>query len=210
MHNDVNKFLKNFWNFIKICIIAFFCMVIMLSVTYLDLSSAGIIRDSSFTENLQESLLFTSSLIFLYIAKKYHQRGLLLVSGLFMCMFIREWDAVFDKLLFHGAWKYVGIPVALYYIYISLIEGKEKAASDLVFFMERKPYCVMVLGMIIVLVVSRVLGMRLVGNLLYGDGFSNSFKSFVEEGFELLGYLTIFISSLMYLKDYYKLNKNKE
>lgn len=68
----------------------------------------------------------------------------------------------------------------------------------------------MVLGMIIVLVVSRVLGMRLVGNLLYGDGFSNSFKSFVEEGFELLGYLTIFISSLMYLKDYYKLNKNKE
>lgn len=56
----------------------------------------------------------------------------------------------------------------------------------------------LVAGLIIVLVVSRIIGMRFMVQIISGPHFHQSIKSFLEEGTELLGYIIIFTSSLSY------------
>lgn len=179
-------------------------MAIMIGLAYIDISNDGKIQDASYTENLQESLILLSSLIFMYLAKKLNRNGLFLVSGLFMCMFIREWDAVFDN-LFHGAWKYFAIPSAVIFIWVGIKNGMEKAAVDLVLFIKSKPYKIIALGLLIVLVVSRLLGNKAIWLLMSAEHFQYVFKSFIEEGVELLGYMTIFVGSI-----YYYISSKKE
>lgn len=179
-------------------------MAIMVGLAYIDISNDGKIQDASYTENLQESLILLSSLIFMYLAKKLNCNGLFLVSGLFLCMFIREWDAVFDN-LFHGAWKYFAIPSAVIFIWLGIKNGMEKAAVDLVLFIKSKPYKIIALGLLIILVVSRLLGNKAIWLLMSAEHFQYVFKSFIEEGVELLGYMTIFVGSI-----YYYISSKKE
>lgn len=204
MHNDLKIVSKGFLRFFIYSLITFICLLIMLSVAYRDITTLGHIPDSSFTENLQETLLIISSMIFLYLNKKYHAKGLYLISGFLLCLFIREWDSVFDN-IFHGAWKYIAIPAAILHVYLAVKDGYEKAIRDLSVFMSSRSYYIMILGMIIVLVVSRILGMRMVLTLIAGIHFQDVLKNFLEEGFELLGYMAIFIATVSYWREYSKL-----
>ena len=69
----------------------------------------------SFTEISQELLILISALIFAHDAKNREQeRGFLtLVSGLFGCMFIREFDALLDNIV-HGFWVYPAFLLAYF------------------------------------------------------------------------------------------------
>lgn len=192
-----NFVLKSFAKFFGLALVTVFAVGLMVALAYVDISAAGRIKDASYTENLQETLLVLSSIIFIYSAKKNNKRGLLLVAGFFLCMFIREWDAVFDE-IFHGAWKYIGIPTALGFTYWALREGIQKVWDDLAEFMDSKSYDIVALGLIIVLVVSRLLGNKAIWVLMSGVDFKYVFKTFIEEGVELLGYMTIFAGSLHY------------
>lgn len=120
-----------------------------------------------------------------------------MVAGFFLCMFIREWDAVFDE-IFHGAWKYFAIPNAIGFTYLGLRDGMEKVWDNLSEFMKTKSYDIIALGLIIVLVVSRLMGNRTIWMLMSGPDFKYVFKSFIEEGMELLGYMVIFAGSVRY------------
>lgn len=204
MSEDFKFVCKGFLKFFIYSLITFICLLTMLGVTYFDITTLGRIPDSSYTEYLQETLLFISSMIFLYLTKRYNAKGLYLIAGFLLCLFIREWDAVFDN-LFHGAWKYIAIPAALLHVYLAVKDGSDKAFKDLAAFMRSKAYYIMLLGMIIVLVVSRILGMRLVLSLIAGIHFQDVLKNFLEEGFELLGYMAIFIATVTYWKEYSKL-----
>ena len=206
MDKNLKFIICSFAKFLLYSFITALCVLVMLGVTYFDISTLGRIPDSSLTEGLQESLLVLTSIIFIYLAARYKQRGLWLVAGLFCCMFIREWDAVFDN-IFHGVWKYIAFPAAGIFIYLALKEGYKKAAVSLADFINNKYYTLTVTGLITVLVVSRIIGMRLILNLIAGDNFQQVLKNFLEEGMELLGYMTIFISAVCYLWDYRKLNK---
>lgn len=188
---------KSMLKFLLISICAAVCMAIMVGLAYIDISNDGKIQDASYTENLQESLLLFSSIIFLYLAKKYNKDGLYMVGGFLLCMFIREWDAVFDN-FFHGAWKYFAVPTAFLFTYLGIRKGVEKGTADLVEFIKSNAYTIFVLGLIIVLVVSRLLGTKAIWLLMSGDDFKYVFKSFVEEGTELLGYMNIFVGSIYY------------
>lgn len=206
MDKNLKFIICSFAKFLLYSFITAFCVLSMLGIAYLDISALGGIPDSSLTECLQETLLVLSTLIFSYLAVKYKQRGLWLAAGLFCCMFIREWDAVFDN-IFHGAWKYIAFPAAGFFIYLALKEGYKKAAADLADFINNKYYALTVAGLLIVLVISRIMGMRMILTLFTGDKFQQVLKNFLEEGLELLGYMTIFISAVCYLWDYRKLNK---
>ena len=196
--NENLKFVgKSMLKFLLISICIASCMALMVGLAYIDISNDGKIQDASYTENLQESLLLFSSIIFMYLARRYKKNGLYMVGGFLLCMFIREWDAVFDS-LFHGAWKYFAIPTAGLFTYLGIRKGVEKGASDLVDFIKSNSYNIFVVGLIIVLVVSRLLGTKVIWLLMSGDDFKYVFKSFVEEGMELLGYMTIFAGSVYY------------
>ena len=196
-NNNRSFVLKKFAKFFGIAFVAALAVGLMVFLAYIDISAAGRIKDASYTENLQETLLVFSFIIFIYSAKKNNKRGLLLVAGFFLCMFIREWDAVFDE-LFHGAWKYIAIPTAIGFTYFALREGLQKVWDDLAEFMSSKSYDIIVTGLIIVLVVSRLLGNRAVWMLMSGPDFKYVFKTFIEEGVELLGYMVIFAGSVRY------------
>lgn len=197
INNNRSFVLKKFAQFFGVALVAALAVGLMVFLAYIDISAAGRIKDASYTENLQETLLLFSSIIFIYLAKKKNARGLLLVAGFFACMFIREWDAVFDE-LFHGAWKYIAIPTAIGFTYFALREGLQKVWDDLAEFMGSKSYDIIVAGLIIVLVVSRFLGNRAVWMLMSGPDFKYVFKTFIEEGVELLGYMVIFAGAVHY------------
>ena len=197
INNNRSFVLKKFAQFFGVALVAALAVGLMVFLAYIDISAAGRIKDASYTENLQETLLLFSSIIFIYLAKKKNARGLLLVAGFFACMFIREWDAVFDD-IFHGAWKYVAIPTAVGFTYCALKEGLQKVWDDLAEFMGSKSYDIIVAGLIIVLVVSRMLGIKAIWMLMSGPDFKYVFKTFIEEGVELLGYMVIFAGSLRY------------
>lgn len=207
--NDELKIVYNgFAKFFLLASFSLFFIIIILGVTYYDISRTGVISDSSLTEALQESLLFISICIYAYIVKRYHARGVILVAGFLACMLIREWDVVFDDLLFYGAWKYLAIPAAVLSCYLALRSGKDKVIADLACFMQKKAYNVLLLGMTVVLVISRILGMRILLKLFSSISFNQGLKNFIEEGSELFGYLIIFYATLMFLWDYRQLNKN--
>lgn len=197
-----------FLKFFVLVLMALLSLSIVYSVTYYDISRTGVISDSSLTEALQESLLFISICIYAYIVKRYHAKGVILVAGFLTCMLIREWDVVFDDLLFHGAWKYLAIPAAVLSCYLALRSGKDKVIADLACFMQKKAYNVLLLGMTVVLVISRILGMRVLLKLFSSISFNQGLKNFIEEGSELFGYLIIFYATLMFLWEYRQLNKN--
>ena len=198
MKKDILTITRKLLHFIlyAACGMAGIAMVICLA--YLDIQVHGDITEESYTEMVQESLLFISSWIFFYLARRKKAPGLYLVAGFLMCMFIREWDSVFDQ-IFHGAWKYIAIPAAIAYSYTALKQGKQRVLSNLAEFMDHGAFDIMSLGMVITLVVSRILGMKLVAMLLAGPNYNRVFKNFLEEGFELYGYYFIFVASLLYL-----------
>ena len=196
-NNNRSFVLKKFAQFFGIALVAALAVGLMVFLAYIDISAAGRIKDASYTENLQETLLVFSSAIFIYLAKKKNARGLLLVAGFFVCMWIREWDAVFDE-IFHGAWKYFAIPTAIGFTFWALREGLKKVWDDLAEFMGSKSYDIIVAGLIIVLVVSRMLGIKAIWMLMSGPDFKYVFKTFIEEGVELLGYMVIFAGSVRY------------
>ena len=197
-----------FIKFLILVLMALLSLLIVYSVTYYDVSRTGVISDSSLTEALQESLLFISICIYAYIVKRYHAKGVILVAGFLTCMLIREWDVVFDDLLFHGAWKYLAVPAAVLSCYLALRSGKDKVIADLACFMQKKAYNVLLLGMTVVLVISRILGMQILLKLFSSISFNQGLKNFIEEGSELFGYLIIFYATLMFLWEYRQLNKN--
>lgn len=194
---NIKFVIKAMLKFLLLALGALAGTLLILGLAYIDINNAGVIKDASYTENLQETLLFISSMIFVYIARKKKADGLLLVAGFLLCMFIREWDAVFDA-IFHGAWKYLAIPTAVIFTYLGIRNGLESAAEDLAGFIKSKSYDIIVWGLIIVLVVSRVFGSKSIWLLMSGPDFKYVFKTFIEEGLELLGYMVIFAGSVRY------------
>lgn len=199
MYYDLRTVIRKFCIFLLSGLCTACCLLAVLYITSIDIKHFGYIPENSLTEGVQESLLLLSALIFTYKLFKDKTQGLWLVSGLLFCMLIREWDGVFDTIIFHGAWKFIAIPAALLFTWLALRNGIKQAAKELALFMNTKAYLVLCLGLIIVLVVSRMIGMRSVVHLLSGAHFHESIKGLLEEGFELLGYMTIFTSAIYYL-----------
>ena len=172
-------------------------VVFVVLITSIDIHTLGYIPENSLTERTQEALLAISILSFLYRTRKEESNGLYLVIGLLLCMLIREWDSFFDG-IFHGAWKFIALPTILFFLYLSLKNGSKVACQHLASFFNTPSYNLLFAGLIIVLVVSRIIGMRFMVHIISGPHFSQGIKSFLEEGTELLGYIIIFTSSLSY------------
>lgn len=198
MEKDLQFIVKKFLKFILAAAVCSLSILAIAGLTYLDLKKYGRIPEMSLTEFAQELLLFVSAAIFFCLARKRRDNGVLLVSGFLLCMFIRELDALFD-LLFHGAWKYLALAATGVFLYAAWRGGTERAMQKLSAFMKTRSYDVLACGMLVVLVISRLLGMSSLWSLALGRHFSSIFKNFIEEGTELLGYMIIFAAAVHYL-----------
>lgn len=202
MKEEINFIIKKFLSFILSGLVCAF----VLSLILLDLHFFRGIPEQSFVEFGQATLLLITSLTYMYLAYRKNANGLWLVAGFFLCMFIREQDAYFD-LIFHGAWAYVAIPCAIIFVCIACRKGEDNAIYTLANFMGSSSFTMLANGLLIVLVFSRIMGLKPLWKIVMGKHFIYSVKTVAEEGTELFGYAFIFVATMNYA---YSLLKNKE
>ncbi|WP_409421223.1 hypothetical protein ABHF91_15970 [Pseudaeromonas sp. ZJS20] len=154
--------------------------------------------ERSLTEGAQSAML--GGIVFLFGWCAWHrpaQRGCyLLMAGFFGCLLIRESDAFFDQ-IHHGFWV---IP-ALLLAAASLLAARAHPGTvlaPLAEVMDSRAWSGLVIGMAIVLVFSRLMGMGVLWHALMGEQFVRGVKNIVEEATESLGYFVVFSSSFGY------------
>ena len=125
----------------------------------------------SLVELTQLGFLTTTVLAFVRLARaREDERGFaVLAAAFFACMLVRELDAVWD-LLFRGLWSLLVTAVA----------------------------AVMTVGLVLLLVYSRLFGMTSLWHGLLAEHYVRVFKNAAEECTELLGYTLIMASALAY------------
>ena len=164
---------------------------------FLDITVHKNIVENSFVEYGQELLLLLTTAIFGSMAIKKHSGGLWLVTGFFGCMLLREFDAFFDMIV-HGAWKYFALAVIAFVFFNAWRLGKENTIATLAAFMKTRAFIFIFIGLLIVLVYSRLFGMGELWHSIMTDNFNRTVKNVVEEGSELWGYALVFWGTVKY------------
>ncbi len=193
MKKSIQQIVNKFAEFLELCMI----LVFATGMIYLDAKLWGYIPFESFVEFTQEFFIMVSSIIFGVLAHKYEKPGLWLVSGFLGCMFIRELDEYFD-MLSHGCWVYFALLYTGISIYLALRQGLAEALSSLAEYMQSRYFITMSCGMALVLVYSRLIGMKLIWQIIMQDQFSYYVKNVIEESTELVGYAFILVATLQY------------
>jgi len=166
--------------------------VIVFVIVWVEATVVGSIGEVSVTELGQESLILAAACLFGFTAWRCPKlRSLLvLVAGLFGCMFIRELDAVFDS-VFHGFWLYPALLLAAGTIVyamccprMSFRQSRELLATS--------PFRLVNFGLLTVLVISRIAGTGKVWrSILDNESAASFYKNVLQEGVELWGYAII-------------------
>ena len=151
--------------------------------------------ETSITEFMQQLLLLVAVIVF-YINAKLDPKGRafwILVAGFFGCMFLRELDHYMDAIV-HGFWFYPTITLALGTIYYAFRNSANMVttAHD---FKQGKAYLYIFIGLVIVLIFSRVFGTGSLWQALMADNYDRLYKTIIQESLELFGYLFIFIGA---------------
>ncbi|MFW5894200.1 MAG: hypothetical protein ACOCUY_03605, partial [Verrucomicrobiota bacterium] len=158
------------------------------------------IGENSVVELTQETLLLITVLIFWHGSWRHpdHRGALVLVAGFFSCALIRELDAYFDY-VWHGFWVWPAIIVALISIAYVVACCRKTLMGSIRDFVNTREYVFILFGLITLIVFSRTFGSgALLWKELMGAGYNNTFKSGLQEGLELYGYLFITYGACMF------------
>ena len=161
------------------------------------------VGETSVTELTQELLLAISVLLFLITAiRRPESRGfLVLVTGFLACMLIREGDMWFD-LITHGFWVYPATLCAAVSIYLA-IRSRGTISSSMDNYTRSQSFAFMAVGLLIVLVFSRLFGTHGLWQEIMQHNYDPFYKTVIQEGIELLGYWLVLAGSVLnYLKDW--------
>ena len=153
--------------------------------------------ESSWTEYAQEFCLLVAIILFAFSAKLYPQaRGfLVLVTGFFATMLIREADDLFNQIQ-HGFWKYPALMVTLLTVlYARKCSGTVK--QPLWNFLDSKNFVYITLGLTIVMVFSRIFGSGHFWRHVMADAYLPVYRNIIQEGIELLGYVLVLFGSIL-------------
>lgn len=156
----------------------------------------GSVGEVSVTEMLQQLLLIIASGSFAYLARKKTEvkHAALLISAFFGVMFIREMDFWFDKIV-HGAWVVPALLVSGSAIFYAIKNGK-RTIDQLALILASPHMNLLVTGVMLLLVFSRLFGMGSFWHNVMGDDYVRVVKNIAEEGTELLAYCLIAFASL--------------
>lgn len=166
-------------------------------VFWWDSSTRHPFAEASPTELLQTCALTASSALFFLQAFRQDglRRALVLVGGLLGCMLIREQDHFLDAIS-HGCWKWPALALAGGCIGYALSDLRSSVES-LARLTRWRWFPVLLTGLVIVLVYSRLFGMGFLWRELIPDGSWRLAKTAMEESGELLGYMLITFTSIM-------------
>lgn len=193
MRDDIKAILTRFGDFLAGALI----LAALIGIVLLDISSNRNVGES-YVEFAQEGILLITTIIFAASAVRQRAGGLWLVAGFFCCMLIRELDEYFDMIA-HGAWKYFALLVFVGVVAQAWRLGKENTVHTLANFMKSRAYAFVCMGLVIVLIYSRLYGMTELWQLLMGENYIRLVKIVSEECTELLGYGMVLWGSLTHL-----------
>lgn len=174
--------------------------LVILPVIIISLDAEILIQGNSefsLTEIAQELSILCSAVLIGFSAKLDVQaRGFfVLVAGLFVTMLIREADALFNNIQ-HGFWIYPALFVSLSsIIYARKCGGTVK--KPMLEHMGSRNFVYISLGLIIILIFSRIFGSSLLWRDVMGDDYSMVYKTVIQEGIELLGYIFVLYGSIL-------------
>ena len=150
------------------------------------------------TELLEDLLLLLSTTVFLAKAwGHFESRGfLVLVGGFFACMLIRELDFAFD-VIHHGAWRYPAILTAAASIALA-IACRKTVLAPMAAYVDTKSCIYVSIGLLIVMVFGRLFGSgRLIWIDIMGMDYKGVYKTIIQEGLELFGYVFVSYGSCL-------------
>jgi hypothetical protein len=164
------------------------------------------LSEQSLTEMFQQLLLLASVTFFAWSAykEKESRTFFILVAGFFGCMFLRELDYYFDMIV-HGFWFYPTILLAISVIIYS-IKNDEFLLKSVRSFSQTKAYFNILVGLVIIMIFSRLFGSGTLWKEVMNEDYHHIYKTIIQEGLELFGYMFLFIGSFYQLKEI----KNKQ
>ena len=128
-----------------------------------------------------------------------------LVAILFLLFFVRELDAFFDDVFFHGAWFYI-VLIILIFSFLYYYKRIHLVLNDFLDFTKTPKFLLLVWGLISLLLLSRLLGYKEIWKTLFlampienitdFEVLYRPFKNIVEESVEIISYLALFLSAL--------------
>ena len=147
--------------------------------------------ENTLTQYTQESLLLFSAVLFGVCAwhRKESRGFLVLVAGFLGCMFIREFNNQLD-LIMHGFWVYPALLLAVTCIVYARFCDSE-VISPMATYTQTRSYIYLSVGLLIVLVFSRVFGSGSLWKDLMMLDYQGAYKKMIQEGLELFGYVFI-------------------
>lgn len=168
-------------------------LVALVPVTvYLDSAVWGDgVTEDSVTEHLHNTLLAIAAALFALGAYQHMElRGYLtLTATLFTCMFLREYDAAFDRIR-HGFWIYPALAVLLIGIWIAW-RNRGTTRLPLLHHLATRSATFVYIGIVLLLFFSRLFGTSALWEAVMGAAYQPQVKTTVQEGTELLAYLLI-------------------
>lgn len=168
------------------------------AILYLDIQWLGNgVGERSLVEVAQLLALSCALLSFCTLAiSRNDRRFAVLASAFFTCMMIRELDAAWD-LVADGLWQCLVILVASSGAIYSLLDCREMLRG-MARLLASRDGLLLTLGLVLLLVYSRLLGMGSLWHGLLGEQYIRPLKNAIEEGSELLGYVFIAAAGLSY------------
>lgn len=174
-------------------------MAAPVALLYADIQWLGdSVGEWSLVELTQLGFLVATVLAFARVARaRPDERGFaVLAAGFFASMLIRELDAVWD-LLFRGLWSIMVAGVAAGSLGYAL-RHRQSTLAAIARFLRSRASTVMTIGLVLLLIYSRLFGMTALWEGLLADNYVRVFKNAAEECTELLGYTLVMASALTY------------
>ncbi len=149
------------------------------------------VTEGTLTELAQAALIGLTSVLFFIGARRDPRAAAYLmgVATLTAAMFLRENDALFDRIQ-HGFWAY---PVALLLLagLVYMLRHRGTFRGPFRHHMASREAVFFILGFLVVLFFSRVFGSGELWRGVMGAAYNFQYKAAIQEGIELLGYMLI-------------------
>ncbi|WP_057180140.1 MULTISPECIES: hypothetical protein [Colwellia] len=174
-------------------------VIVTINIDYFVLKNN--LSERSLTELFQQLLLLASIGIFIWSASKVAESRTLfvLVAGFFGCMFLRELDYYFDMIV-HGFWLYPTLLLASLVIIYS-VKNSADLLSSVRLFSQSNAYFNILVGLVIIMIFSRLFGSGTLWKEVMNDDYHHIYKTIIQEGLELFGYVFLFIGSFHQLRE---------
>lgn len=158
------------------------------------------VKEVSITEFSQSILLLVSTVcVGLAAFQNDEYRGfLVIVTCLFAAMLIRESDMFLDYIA-QGFWVYPATIVGVATIAI-LYRLRIKIIPSIVSFSGTRAFTYLIVGLLLTVLFSRAFGTGWFWAEVMGEDYQRIYKTIIQEGLELLGYVFIFFGSVLTYK----------